>query len=63
MSDRELGLRFEQYLAARHLMGVILDSFPSFLERIPGPDFALEIGADQLLGTTPKHHDLKQILI
>ena len=44
-------------------MGVFLDSFPGFLEWISCPDFALEIGADQFLGTPPKRKDLKQILI
>ena len=63
MSDWELGLRGEQNLSTRHLIGVFLDSNPRFLERIPCPDFALEIGADQLLGAPPKHHDLQQILI
>ena len=63
MSDRELGCRFEQYLSTRHLIGVFLDSFPGFLERIPCPDFALQIAADQFLGAPPKHKDLQQILI
>ena len=63
MSARELGCRFEQNLSTRHLIGVFLDSFPGFLEWIPCPDFALEIGADQFLGAPPKHKDLQQILI
>lgn len=63
MRDWELGYRCKQNLSTRHLIGVFLDSFPGFLERIPYPDFALEMGADQFLGTPPKHHDLQQILI
>lgn len=63
MSHWELGCRCEQNLSARHLIGVFLDSFPGFLERILCPDFALEIGADQFLGAPPKHKDLQQILI
>ena len=63
MSDWELGYRCEQNLSTRHLIGVFLDSIPRFLERIPCPDFALEIGADQFLGAPPQHKDLKQILI
>jgi hypothetical protein len=63
MRDWELGYRCEQNLSTRHLIGVFLDSFPGFLVRVPCPDFALEIGVDQLLGAPPKHKDLQQILI
>ena len=63
MRDWESGLWCEQNLSTRHLMGVFLDGFPGFLERILYPDFAFEIGADQFLGAPPKRKDLKQILI
>ena len=33
------------------MIGVFLDGFPGFRERIPCPDFALEIGGDQLLAS------------
>ena len=59
----ELGYRCEQNLSTRHLIGVFLDSFPGFLERIPCPDFALEMAGNQFLGAPPKLKDLKQILI
>ena len=58
-----LGYRCEQHFSTCHLIGVFLDSFPGFLERIPCPNFALEIGSDQFLGASPKHKDLQQILI
>lgn len=63
MSDWESGCRSEQNLSTGHLIGIFLDSVPRFLERILCPDFALEIGADQFLGTPPQQKNLKQILI
>ena len=60
--ENYLGNRCEQNLSTRHMIGVLLGSFPGFLERIPYADVTLKIGADQFLGTPPKHKDLQQIL-